>query len=290
MNRSTLFLAAGVAAGVLLAGLGLLAPSTGLKPGADAGTAASINDVAIRMLDYQSALAALAADRHGGLTPEDRRRVLDRLIEEELLVQRALELDLPRHDGRLRADLVRAVVASVLAEAESRVPETAEVESFYREHQDFFARPGSLRVRQVFLRVAAGADPAAAMARGEGAARRLRAGEAIEALRQELGDREVAAVPDALLPAEKLVDYLGPTVLRQALALPAGAVSEPIRSGTGVHVVQVVERIPGRTPPLEEVRREVEVELRRRAGERALRDYLEELRERATIWITADLP
>ena len=78
-------------------------------------------------------LAALASDRRSPLGPEDRRHVLDRLVDEELLVQRGLDLDLPSLDRRVRADLTQAVIASVLAEVEEDEASHGDLEAFFQE-------------------------------------------------------------------------------------------------------------------------------------------------------------
>jgi parvulin-like peptidyl-prolyl isomerase len=93
-----------------------------------------------------------------------------------------------------------------------------------------------------------------------------------------------------LLPAAKLREYLGPTATRTALELEAGAVSEPVRSGAGFHVLQVVAREERHLPPLAEIEEQVRAEWRRRGGDEALRAYLRELRERATLRVAEPLP
>jgi hypothetical protein len=52
----------------------------------------------------------------------------------------------------------------------------------------------------------------------------------------------------------------------------------------------LVAREPGVVPPLTDVREEVRVEWRRRAGDQALRGYLDELRERADVRVPDVLP
>ena len=108
-------------------------------------------------------------------------------------------------------------------------------------------------------------------------------------MRDAVGDPELAPLPDVLLPPAKLLDYLGPTALRTALALEPGAVSDPVRSATGYHVLQVVEREAEWVPPREEIGDEVVAEYRRRRGERALRAYLDGLRARADVEIAPSL-
>ncbi len=74
-----------------------------------------------------------------------------------------------------------------------------------------------------------------------------------------------------------------------ALELEAGAVSDPVRSATGYHVLQVIEREAEWVPPRAEIADEVVAEYRRRRGERALRAYLDGLRARAEVEIAPAL-
>ena len=66
--------------------------------------------------------------------------------------------------------------------------------------------------------------------------------------------------------------------------------SEPIRSGMGYHLLQLVERELPRTPELSEIGDQVRAEWVRRAGDRALREYLDGLRDQAEIAIAPQLP
>jgi hypothetical protein len=279
-------LVVGAAFGALVAAAGLTAPATQALPD---GVVALVNGVAIRAEDYARMRDALAADTRAPLDDADRRHVLDRLIEEELLVQRGLDLGLARNDRRVRSDLTQTVIDGIVSEAGDAEPGPREVDAFYGANRDFFAGPGRLRVRQVFVRVTEPSDPAAA-ARAQDAARRLRAGESLAAVQHALGDPPLVPLPDALLPPAKLRDYLGPTALRAALELGEGEISDPVRSGTGFHVLQVAERAPDSAPSLIEVRPQVVNELRRRKSERALREYLDQLRDGADVIAVESLP
>jgi parvulin-like peptidyl-prolyl isomerase len=281
--RGTVLLALGATLGVLTAAASLLGagriPGRGLPPGA----IARVNGTLIRADDYARSLDALGRDRRDGITAEDRRRVLDRMIDEELLVERGMDLGLVRQDPRVRRDLTASVIDAVVTGHDDRTPSDAQLAAFYDHERDFFARPGRLRVRQVWCRAGSGADDAGAEARAGAAAARLRAGEDISAVRDAVGDAELAPPPDVLLPPAKLLDYLGPTALRAALTLEAGAVSDPVRSATGFHVLQVVEREGAWVPPRADIAEDLLAEYRRRAGERSLRTYLDGLRARAEI-------
>jgi hypothetical protein len=275
-------LALGAIAGVVCAAIALLG-SGERRGGLPANAAASVNGSVIRLEEFDRAVQALAADRRDPIGPEQRRYVLDRLVDEELLVQRGLELGLASHDRRVRGDIVSAVIELVVSQADGDEPSESDIRSFYERNRDYFALTERLLVQQVFVRAEPLRSGSEAKERADLAAQRLRAGEPIERVDAELGDPQVAPVPRDLLPAAKLREYVGPTAARAASELAAGGVSDPQRSATGYHVLQLLERAPGATPPLAEIEDEVRAELRRRNSERALRDYLDDLRARADV-------
>ena len=281
-KRSLWWLSLGAAGGLALAAFGLLEPGGG-NGALPAGAVASVNGAPIRGEDYQRLLSGVENDTRQAADAALQRRVLDRMIDEELLVQRALDLGLARVDRRVRANLVSSLIASVTAEAETEEPDAGELSEFYEAESGFFTQPGRLHVRQAFFRVRDAEDDAAARERAEAAVVRLRAGEALEVVSAELADPQISPVPDGMLPAQKLLEYVGPTALRVALELEDGAFSDPVRSGSGYHVLLRVASEPAVLPELETIRDLVRAEWTRRAGDRALRDYLDELRDDARI-------
>lgn len=286
--HSVRWLAAGATLGLALAVASLVSGGSA-DESLPSDAVARVNGVVIRGDDFQRLVAGLESDTRQPIDDERRQHVLDRMIDEELLVQRALDLGLATVDRRVRADLTSALIASVVASAESEDPSDDELRAFYEENRDFFTVPGRLRARQVFFRVKGVDQEATARNRAAAARDRLLAGDPFESVREELGDPEISRVPDALLPPTKLREYLGPTAQRAVGALDVGDWSEPVRSGTGVHVLQLVEREPERTPELEAVRSNVAAEWRRRAGDRALREYLDSLRGDANVVLTDEL-
>ena len=281
-RRPVVLLVACAALGLALAASGLLRGATG--DALPEGAVARVNDSLILEESYERLLAALASDRRDPLTDADRERVLDRMIEEELLVQRGLALGLASVDRRVRADLVGAVIASIAADAERRTPDADDLRALYAEDPEFFTRPGRVRARQIFFRLDDGNGERAAERAAE-AKRRLDAGEDFETVRREVGDTPLLELPGALLPGSKLQEYVGPSVARAALELGVGVASEPLRSGTGLHVLVVAEREPAHTPPFESIEAQVRAEWKRRRGDRALREYLDSLRADADVTI-----
>lgn len=287
-NRARRRLAIGAALGFALAvGSLLSSPDAERLPG---DAVARVNATLIRAESFEQALAAVESDRRSPLSEADRRAVLDRMIEEELLVQYGLALGLARSDGRVRGDLVSAVIAAQVANADGHDPTPGELIAFYRENQDFFAQPGRLHVRTLRVAGPPVRDEQAARERAERASQRLRAGEDFDVVRRELGDPEVAGVPDTPLPPAKLREYVGPSITELASQLDVGAVSSPIAFAGGFTLIRLEDRTPATTPPAQAIAEELRREYQRRAGERALRATLDGLREDADVTVRAELP
>ena len=282
--RAPWLLAAGAAIGLALATFGLLEARTdsGLLP---PDAAAQVGGRTIRRIDYDRVLAGVEGDLRNPLDESDRRRVLDRMIDEELLVQRALELGLAAIDRRVRGELTAGLMDSIVGEADADEASPREIARHYEENVDFFTRPGRLHAETIFFssRNDARRPDGSAAERARRAGDLLRAGENAGEVESRLGDRQISPIPHGMLPPSKVRDYVGPILLQAFGELAVGEWSEQIESGGGIYLARVIDREPPIIPSLEEVEGLVRQDLRRRRGDRALRDYLDDLRSRTPV-------
>jgi len=279
---------------LLGAALGLAAAAGGLvvgvgRPDTLPGPAdvARVNTAAIPREQLERTLEGLARDKRNPVSAEDERHVLDRLIEEELLVQRGVEVGLVESDSRIRKAIVAAMIQSVVADVESREADPDDLEQFFEENRRYFSSPPRFRLERLSFRAAPDRAPPEERAREALAAL---AREPAPSVRERLSDEPVLAVPDTLLPPHKAREYLGPAVLDAALALEVGAWSDPLDTPQGWQLVRVLARAEPPPPVFGEVREQVAAEFRRRAGDRALREYLEWLRSEADVTLAPDAP
>lgn len=245
-NRASALLLAGMIAGIAAAGWSVMHGGAGLPDDA----VARVGERLILRADWQRAVNAVATERRTPLTAADRRHILARLVDEELLVQHGLALGLVEQDRRLRGQLVADVVAAAAAIAQA--PDEPALRAWYDAHRDYFATPGRLRVRAV--RADGGASP---------------------------------PLPDALLTPAKLREYLGPSLTEAALQLAPGEDSAPL--GPQRVVLRVIEREPAATPPFEAIREDVRASAQRAAEEQAVRELLAALREAARVVVRPGL-
>jgi PPIC-type PPIASE domain/SurA-like N-terminal domain len=279
-RRTRTLLAIGAIVGLSAALWGALGQPGLRRQQADA--VATVDDVAIARADYERALGALAADKRSPLTPADERRALDRLIDEELLVRRGLDLGLGTSDLAVRKSLVEAMVQFASAEAAGRDPDEQELRRFYAERPDLLQAAPGLRVKVVNF-PSRNAAQVAAMRDA------LRSGRDFDAAALAAG-AETVVVPDVLLPAARIAGYAGPTVGDAALALAPGDAAGPLDVAGVPTFVQLRERREGAVPPFDQVRDLVAEEWRRRQAEAALAQYLSQLRRHSRIRYAADAP
>jgi parvulin-like peptidyl-prolyl isomerase len=276
-TRARVLLVLGVVAGVLLAGWGLVTSGTTAVTLPD-DMVALVNGEPITAEAFARLEAAVKTERRGASLDEaQRQRLLDRLVDEELLLQRGIDLGLARHEPSARRAIVSAVVAAVTADAEAAEPDEETLRRFHSDAAERFQRPGRVAV-DVLLASTSTWPEAQAFQRAVDGARRLRAGDSFESVSQSLGDRQLAELPAGPLPLETLREYLGPSAAQATAQLAPGEVTEPVRGAGGYYVIRLRERMGGETIPFEEVREQVRAEWLREQGERALADYLEELR------------
>jgi len=283
-RRGRLLLLAGAVGGLALAGFATLVPVAASR-GPGPGEVASVNGVAIARVDLERALARIEADKQNPVSDAERRHVLERLIDDELLVQRGVALGLVESDPTVRKALAAAVIASVVAEASSAPPDEAELERFFAENRAYFARSPRVQVVRIAVRDGEGAD-----ARIAGALAALDAGAPPREVAARFGEPGALALPDAPLPEAKLRELLGPTLAEAALALEPGARSAAIAGDGGRSILVSLARVPGSEPVLSEVREEVAAAFARHAGERALAAYLADRRSEAEIALAPDSP
>ena len=243
MSRPWL-LAGGMLAGAALAVFYMVRVPDAVAPTEDA--VAWVNGRPIARESYENALAAVANDRKTGtLLDGDRERVLDRLIDQELLIDRAIELGLHERDPQIRNQLATAMIDFLVrrAEDEARAATEAELRAFYDAEQFRFERSAQYRI--------AVEGPAVPM-------------------------------PTGFLLEKEIEQSIGPTAARKVTELEVGQVMI-IGEGDRAYQVRLLERRNGEIASFEEARDVVEAAYLRHRSESAVREFLELARQRTDV-------
>jgi peptidyl-prolyl cis-trans isomerase D len=156
---------------------------------------------------------------------------------------------------------------------EARIDVTEEeVREHYEVNAQRYAEPELRRVRQILI----DHDAADAENRVRELRRRIDAGEDFAELATEYSDDRLSADRGGALGqiARGDLDQILETVI---FSLPSGLISQPVRTRLGWHLVEVTDIEPSRTQPFEEVRDEVERDLRDRRAEQRQIQVLDDL-------------
>ena len=165
-----------------------------------------------------------------------------------------------------------------------------ELKKYFAANQDKFKKPESVTLSEIFLS-SAGKNEAEVKARALELVRQLRAGADFGSIAAANSEREVSGVRLAPQNKGKVGAFELPN-LRTDIAeavknVPAGGVSEPLRTNDGYQILRVDERIAGSPTAVyndNKVREAITIERSPKQRE----DYLETLRNDAYIKISAN--
>ncbi len=230
---------------------------------------AKIDERAISKERYETYLESIAQSRKTGLIDSDPENILERMIDEELLIQRGIDLGLIENDSEIRSIIIQKMISSIISDTSNLTVSQTDLEKFYSLNKDLFTPSPKLHL--IKLSFDENNKDHAIKARDF-----LMEGDIIKA--RSLAENEVISLPNTLLPAMKIREYIGPFLTQAALGLEEGEVSELIELDKQFHILISIRKMISSAPPLSEVSGEVESEYVRFKGEEMLDEYLEDLR------------
>jgi foldase protein PrsA len=177
----------------------------------------------------------------------------------------------------LRRQLVLKKVTDLALSDRMEIPASA-VAAYYQKHAEGLAQPAQVRASQAVLNTEEEANHfRMRVMLGENFAKLAKTlSQGPEA--EQGGDLGWVSPGQILRPLDRVL-----------FSLPAGKVSEPIRTDYGYHVLQALERRDARVPGLDEMKPMIEQQLRAEERERLYRQWVAELWLRAKIKINYQL-
>jgi hypothetical protein len=260
VRRSMVLLALGALLGLAIAGYGLFTAKGTRSRSVPPEDLALVNNRPILRSDFMTQVQTEFATPFAESTPEQRAKVLEDMVAEELQVQRGLEIDLPSFDPDVRTALVAGVQLEISADVMAQQPTDQELRAYYEAHKDHYVGEGVLRMRDLVAKSGAAAKAGQAMANAQQAMARtqqavtaLRAGLPVEQAMQRYRLEDSGALMAAgHVDSGEIFEFaarakLAREIYASVATLQSGQISEPIRQSDGVHVVVMLEhRMPVR--------------------------------------------
>jgi len=309
-----------------LAALAVLAPGVARARVVEK-IAAVVGDSVVLASEVEEKAAVLLADvahipdpdKRAARAAALRHEVLDRLIDDELILQQAAELKLSISSeqvdasieeikkqnnidddqlrealksqgmtmGAYRADLKRQLlrfrVLNVAVGSRVNISDD-EVKAYYDRHMKDMANV-QVRASHVFIAIPSGADATMVnekQAQAQKVLERAQAGEDFAKLARELSDDAATRADGGDL------GYFGKDMLPKAIedmvfAMKPGEIRGPVRADRGFHVIKLVDRKTKDPKPLDEVKDDIRMQLRQKDMERQTKTYLAELRRKTLV-------
>jgi hypothetical protein len=284
--RSMVVFGLGSAIGLGIAGYGLFTAKGTVTHVVPPENVALVNQRPILRTDFIAQTETETSKPFGETTLEERLKVLDEMVREELFVQRGLELDFPGTDPDTRSALVAAVEQQVVADVTTHQPTDEELRKYFEEHRGNYATEGTMTLHNLVLPKAKGADAAGTVKK---AADALRAHQPLDAVLKTYGLMEIVpehAGEEQFYFAQKI--HLGEPLFAVVLKLNDGDVSDPFEAPDGIHIVQMVKNVKPLPLTFERVRSQVLTEYIAAAKKKLEDADLRYLRDKADILIASD--
>ena len=207
------------------------------------------------------------------------KQLLQRLIDDELILQRAEELGILQADPGIRKLLARSAINTVVRESQALLIKEPELIAFYNDHQAVFQQPQRIKLQAAqFDDLEMANISRNAVLLGDSLKKTV-----------SLGGGKILPIPVSPLPKHMLIRYLGISLTDLAIELSATQISQPIVQSDNIYLLQVIENQPAILMPFEQVRETVMTELISRQRRDSLATTLEELKQTASIQLNLSL-
>ncbi len=177
---------------------------------------------------------------------DELRSLIDEFVREEIYYREALALGLDRDDTVVRRRLRQKMEFLTDSAADLLEPAAGELEAYLAANEQTYRSRPRLAFEQIYLGEAPALDSVTL---------------SLIALQSDpvteppsLGESTLLPARLGLSPSGAVDGVFGQGFFERVAELPPGTWAGPVASAYGVHLVHILDSLPARTPPLEEVR------------------------------------
>ena len=254
---------------------------------------AEVAGTAITVEDFENELRSLPEHTRKRMnTGEEKKKHLDKMIEEILLLDEAQKRGLDRDEEiqtkveRYRRRLITEKLYQEVAKEKAQVGEE-EIQEYFQAHKERFVQKERIRVRQILILLPPNAGPekeVEAKKKAEEVLLRAKAGEDFAELAKEVSEGPAASRGGDLGYFSR--GRMVPAFEEAAFDLKNdGDVSNVVRTKFGYHIIQLAGRQPAKELSIEEVRDRIVRQLESARRREVRQSLAKELRQQAKVEI-----
>ena len=234
---------------------------------------ANVGGVQISKEKYYSQLEGLARDKKNPITERDKNYVLERMIEEELLIIRAKELGLFENNQIVRGSIIQQMIKLIISENYLESVEEETLRKFYEQNIGFFSSASRLRLQQIYFSNLSGDSKG----RSDEAFEYLKEGASYDEV-SKMADQSALTIPNSMMNLSKVREYIGPTLMNLARRLEPGEFSVPMEVAGGHKIIYLFDKELSEPEEFDSIQPKILKEYQRRRDDNSLREYLEDLK------------
>jgi parvulin-like peptidyl-prolyl isomerase len=213
----------------------------------------------IKILDDQS---------NSELTLEKKNLIRDRLIDEELLIQRAIELDLVRNDSLVKGNVIQTMFQYIINSNELPEPSEAELREYLIKEKNYFSSGKRYKLKNYTFRNFNDAETA----------RNSLALNNFEDFLKHVETENTIDLPNVFLTPQKIRDYLGPKALEELPNLDKGGFSKIFEINQIPSIIICIDILLDNSPKFEEIVEQIKNKFIRDREDNLVKEYIENLR------------
>lgn len=229
---------------------------------------ARVGEKEISMQRFEEIIKVLDDQSNSELTLEKKNMIRERLIDEELLIQRAIELDLIRNDSLIKGNIIQTMFQHIINSNEVIEPSEKQLRDYFRKEKDYFSSGKRFKLKNYSFRNLNEAETGSKYLKKNN----------FDAFLNLTDKENIFDVPEVFLTPQKIRDYLGPKALQELENLNKGDYSEVIQLNDIPSIIFCIDILYSKTPLFEEIYDQIKDKFIREREDILVKEYIENLR------------
>ena len=229
---------------------------------------ARVGEKEISRQRFEEIIKVLDDQSNSELTLEKKNLIRERLIDEELLIQRAIELDLVRNDSLVKGNVIQTMFQHIINSSELVEPSEAELREYFSKEKNYFSSGRRYKLKNYTFRNSNDAETAINFLNQSNLVSFLKLVET----------ESTIDLPNVFLTPQKIRDYLGPKVLDELPSLEKGGFSNIFEINEVPSIVICIDILLDNNPKFEEIAEQIKNKFIRDREDSLVKEYIENLR------------